>query len=243
MADKKISALPSASTPLTGSEVLPIVQGGVTDKVSVNNLTAGRTVPATRLSMPTGSHTMYVGFDGATDAMQIATQTEINLQTGSGYGMAVNIDSSHNVNVSQGNVKLSTAGKGIDFSANGGDVLTQYDEGTWTPNDASGAGLSLTVSSATYTRIGRMVTAQFDITFPTTADTNTQLLGGLPFAPAAINFGGFISYTTHANALNLLVYTSGGNGVVSFRRAVGGSNNNNAAYSGNVIRGVLVYFV
>lgn len=38
MADTKISALPSASTPLAGTEVLPIVQSGVTDKVSVENI-------------------------------------------------------------------------------------------------------------------------------------------------------------------------------------------------------------
>jgi hypothetical protein len=44
MADKRISALPSASTPLAGTEVLPIVQGGDTVKVSVANLTAGRAV-------------------------------------------------------------------------------------------------------------------------------------------------------------------------------------------------------
>ena len=44
MADKKISALTGASTPLAGTEVLPIVQSGSTVKVSVANLTAGRAV-------------------------------------------------------------------------------------------------------------------------------------------------------------------------------------------------------
>jgi hypothetical protein len=44
MADKRISALPSASTPLAGTEVLPIVQGGDTVNVSVANLTDGRAV-------------------------------------------------------------------------------------------------------------------------------------------------------------------------------------------------------
>ena len=47
MADSKISALPSASTPLAGTEVLPIVKSGVTDQVSVANLTAGRAVTGT----------------------------------------------------------------------------------------------------------------------------------------------------------------------------------------------------
>lgn len=44
MADKKISALTAATTPLAGTEVLPIVQSGSTVKVSVENLTLGRVV-------------------------------------------------------------------------------------------------------------------------------------------------------------------------------------------------------
>lgn len=60
-----------------------------------------------------------------------------------------------------GDLMIGTAGKGIDFSANGGDVLTQYDEGVWTPNQGSG----LTVvgsfsSSGVYTRVGRLVMIQ-----------------------------------------------------------------------------------
>jgi hypothetical protein len=44
MADVKISGLPASTTPLAGTEVLPIVQGGVTKQVSVANLTDGRNV-------------------------------------------------------------------------------------------------------------------------------------------------------------------------------------------------------
>lgn len=46
MADKKISALTDSTTPLAGTEVLPIVQGGATVKVAVSNLTAGRAFSA-----------------------------------------------------------------------------------------------------------------------------------------------------------------------------------------------------
>ena len=42
MADLKISQLTGATTPLAGTEVLPIVQSGTTKQVSVANLTAGR---------------------------------------------------------------------------------------------------------------------------------------------------------------------------------------------------------
>jgi hypothetical protein len=55
MADKKISALPASTTPLVGTEVLPIVQGGATVQVSVANLTAGRAISATSVTASTGN--------------------------------------------------------------------------------------------------------------------------------------------------------------------------------------------
>ena len=53
MADVKISALPASTTPLAGTEVLPIVQGTATKQVSVANLTAGRAVSALSLTSTT----------------------------------------------------------------------------------------------------------------------------------------------------------------------------------------------
>jgi hypothetical protein len=44
MANSKISALTSATTPLAGTETLPVVQSSTTKQVSVANLTAGRAV-------------------------------------------------------------------------------------------------------------------------------------------------------------------------------------------------------
>ena len=61
MADLKISQLPAASTPLAGTEVLPIVQSGSTVQVSVNNLTAGKAVSATSVSATTVSATTLQG--------------------------------------------------------------------------------------------------------------------------------------------------------------------------------------
>jgi hypothetical protein len=51
MADVKISGLPASTTPLAGTEVLPVVQSGVTKQVSVNNLTAGKAVSAAALAL------------------------------------------------------------------------------------------------------------------------------------------------------------------------------------------------
>lgn len=61
MADLKISQLPAASTPLAGTEVLPIVQSGSTVQVSVNNLTAGKAISATSLSATTVTATTLQG--------------------------------------------------------------------------------------------------------------------------------------------------------------------------------------
>ena len=55
MSDKKISELPSASTPLAGTEAVPLVQGGITEQVSVANLTAGRDVSANIFSSAAGA--------------------------------------------------------------------------------------------------------------------------------------------------------------------------------------------
>jgi len=64
MADVKISGLPASTTPLAGTEVLPIVQGGQTRQVSVANLTTGRAVSATDLTL-TGVATVPAGTVGA----------------------------------------------------------------------------------------------------------------------------------------------------------------------------------
>jgi len=55
LADSKISALPASTTPLAGTEVLPIVQSSTTKQVTVANLTAGRAISATQLTLTTGN--------------------------------------------------------------------------------------------------------------------------------------------------------------------------------------------
>lgn len=62
MADKKISALPASTTPLAGTEVLPIVQSGATKQVSVSDLTAGRAISVTSVTASTGN--FIVGTSG-----------------------------------------------------------------------------------------------------------------------------------------------------------------------------------
>lgn len=55
-------------------------------------------------------------------------------------------------------------------------------DAAWTPTDASGAGLSLTVNAARYSQVGKMVTATFRVVYPTNSDGNVVRIGSLPVA-------------------------------------------------------------
>jgi hypothetical protein len=93
-----------------------------------------------------------------------------------------------NVTLSTGNLVIGTAGKGIDFSATAGsgtsELLADYEEGTWTPVDGSGAGLTYSSATGYYTKIGRVVTVVFNVVYPSTVDASAARIGGLPFTAA-----------------------------------------------------------
>ena len=85
--------------------------------------------------------------------------------------------------------------------------LSDYATGTWTPADGSGAGLALTITTATYAKIGSLVAPQAEIVYPVTADGSNARISGLPFAAIAANFmladGGNVGaafYETQVNA-------------------------------------------
>lgn len=95
-----------------------------------------------------------------------------------------------------GNLVIGTAGKGIDFSAAGGDVLAMYDAGTWTPVlTFGGASVGITYAAGTrgrYTRIGDVVTvnALLELTNKGSS-TGAVALTGLPFiSNSFINYVG-----------------------------------------------------
>lgn len=74
------------------------------------------------------------------------------------------------------------SGKGINFSAAGGDTLTIYDEGSWTPTVTASSGTLTTVSATgNYTRIGRQVTANIQVTLTNAGTASGALNATLPF--------------------------------------------------------------
>ena len=86
-----------------------------------------------------------------------------------------------------GNATPSTSGAGITFPATASastnaNTLDDYEEGTWTPVNASIASITLSVTQARYVKIGRLVFIICYVNYPSTSDTNHAKIGGLPFA-------------------------------------------------------------
>ena len=77
---------------------------------------------------------------------------------------------------------------GTDTSS--ANALDDYEEGTWTVTDASGAGLTLAQTRvAQYIKVGTVVHVNAYITMPSTSDGSPMLLGGLPYTPAKSCYG------------------------------------------------------
>jgi hypothetical protein len=209
MADKKISALTAATTPLAGTEVLPIVQGGATVKVSVDNLTTGKVVTTGPIiSVGTGKDRLVIEPQNAgSGALLLGTNSAGNAYTPVAVDNSTTILKVSGTEVARtnGNGLAPVAGKGIDFSANGGDVLTQYDEGTWTPvvTPATGA-ITTYTASGNYTKIGRQVTVNMNIIITTNGTgASALLITGLPFNAATTRFDAGVGreYQTTGNAV------------------------------------------
>lgn len=202
MADKKISALTAASTPLAGSEVLPIVQSGSTVKVSVNNVTAGKAVPVGEV-VATGISGLAYKFNASGTWAQpdlighrwTGTQDSARIVPPGFYANLSYLDVLASGDfTSPGNFVPATAAKGINFTANTpaagmtSQLLNWYEEGDWTGTMVGTTTNPTTPVTATgrYTRIGRNVTIA--ITFAnvnTTGASGSLRINGAPFTASA----------------------------------------------------------
>ena len=219
MADKKISALTAATTPLAGTEVLPIVQGGSTVKVSIANVTAGRAVSTGALSVGTADITLDNAYAlkgklvaGTAVTMIKRTSADEVAIDEDGYGAKIGFGGRFgfagggNFTVGIGNVVIGTAGQGIDFSANThaagmtSELLGWYEEGVFTPTLAFGGtstGITYALQVGRYTRIGRTVSVQAYLQLSAAgAAVGAMTMEGLPYASA--NVTNYVSLGTCA---------------------------------------------
>lgn len=194
MADLKISQLTSATLPLAGTEVLPIVQSSSTKKVATDDLT----VKNVRSNATTGILQIAGPAAGTTRVMTTPNANFTAARTDAAQSFT------GDQTLSTGNLIQGTALKGINFTANTNaagmtsELLNWYEEGTWTPSQGGGLTVVGTFSSSgTYTRIGRQVTAiaNLNATTSVTAAAGGIACAGLPFSVSGASVG---SLTTNA---------------------------------------------
>ena len=205
MTNSTTTGLTAATTPLAGTELVPIVQTG-SKKVTVANLTAGRAVQA--LSVTT-TGTVKSGTTGTAGVLEIARSSDglsassltmlandlivdnaagdVIIKRGSVERIratATGTSTAGNSTITAGNFIPATSGKGVDFSANAGatgmtsELLDWYEEGTWTPVLSPAGGTITPNASLTqglYTRIGRQVTVT-GLIYVTSVSSPTGLL-------------------------------------------------------------------
>jgi hypothetical protein len=80
-------------------------------------------------------------------------------------------------------------------------TLDDYEEGTWTPTIKAGGTLTISsITSATYTKIGRLVTVQAYINLNNDGNAASTILLGIPFAGIADQY--FTGVLTHSAGSN-----------------------------------------
>jgi hypothetical protein len=196
-----------------------------------------------------------VAYDSATQITQGDTAVEVS-DTGSDGTITGTADNTAVFSVEKGKTfvlqgGVSSTGVGIAFPADqttvgassDANTLDDYEEGTWTPIDSSGAGLTFASPSGKYTKIGRQVTAWAALTYPSTADGSNSAIGGLPFTifnSAADRGGGMIGYKADSTLTTILGEE---NTTFVAPRSNDGSRISNATLSGDLIHWAITYNV
>lgn len=123
--------------------------------------------------------------------------------------MALVLDGTNGITGVPGNISFASGTNGVVFnnsSALTNSTLNDYETGTWTPVDNSGAGLTLSVTSASYTKIGNVVFISAFVTYPSTSNTNAANIGGLPFTSKGSNTYTYIMGRTGINIGNMAAW-------------------------------------
>lgn len=223
---------------------------------SVSSHTTGGNLFVNSNTYYNGSNWVYSATRGASQYQQNDAQ-HIWYQAASGTaGTAISFTQAMSINgngglqvrntIGVGNTTASTSGAGITFPAtqsasSDANTLDDYEEGTWTPVDGSGAGLSLSVLDARYTKIGRMVECFAQITYPSTANTSSAAISGLPFTMATTGGGAYGAFTVYATEPTAVVWLNLSNTATSNAYTLGGASATNATFSTDNFRLVWIY--
>lgn len=141
MANTKISALTAASTPVAGTEVLPIVQSSTTVKLAISDITPGLSTITTAKG-GTGQTSYAVG-----DLLYADTTTTLSKLADVATGNAL-ISGGVSTAPSWGKIGLATHVSGTLPVANGGTGQTTYTDGQLLIGNSTGNTLTKTTLTA-----------------------------------------------------------------------------------------------
>jgi hypothetical protein len=107
-----------------------------------------------------------------------------------------------------GNLIIGTSGKGIDFSATPGtgtsELLSDYEEGTWTPSFSnSGGGTPVQTSAGRYVKVGSVVHFWFQCVLSIPA-IDVYYTTNFPFTPLTTTSGGTAMLSTGVGPYSIL---------------------------------------
>lgn len=108
---------------------------------------------------------------------------------------------------------------------------------SWTPTDASGAGLSLTINDAGYIKSGSQISIRSQITFPSTLSAAAVKIGGLPFAVNKYATGTFYG----SNFTGIVRFNDGSNELLVFK--ADGTQPTNVNFSSGILILTGFYFI
>jgi len=190
-------------------------------------------------------------FIGQTSSITVYTNTAtdqiVSFEQNTIQGAIISGDGASNDNTTEwllrNNIRISAT-----ITNNDNKAIEWYKEGTWTPADGSGAGLSFSSVSAKYVKNGNQVTASFNLTYPSTADGTAAKISGLPFTASSdtLDFG-FIGFSQATRNFGLNV--NGGTDDITFTRiendesTTGGTSITNANLSGVILRCTVIYTI
>ena len=160
--------------------------------------------------------------------------TNVSVDRLEDYGSGAGILANANITtIDQGQIKFPST----QIPSSDVNTLDDYKEGTWEPLDNSGAGLTFTLGACTYTKIGRIITAHFDITYPTTADGSNAIVSGLPYTAKGLHA---VAISTSTEATLVRGATGSDENYFVFYDSVAGLILN-STLSTKVIRGTIIY--
>lgn len=115
----------------------------------------------------------------------------------------------------------------------------------WTPTDASGAGLTLTITAARYSSINKVVTATFRVVYPVTANVTPAQIGGLP-VPVSSTFtsNSYVvgtCFTGEATSTNVIAYINTPSATSFYMSRNDATNPTNVNLSGKLVSCSLNY--